>query len=47
MPFLVHRLGRECQSFDELRARIVPVALEVHMAVPLARPPPRLTSSVP
>jgi len=35
MPFLVHRLGRECQSFDELLTRVVPVALEVHISIPM------------
>jgi hypothetical protein len=35
MPFLVHRLSRECQSFDELLKRVVSVALEVHMSVPM------------
>ena len=35
MPFLVHRLARECQSFDNLLAGIVPIALEVHISVPM------------
>jgi len=35
MPFLVHRLSRECQSFDDLLKRVVSVALEVHMSVPM------------
>ena len=35
MPFLVHRLGRECQSFDDLLTRVVPVALEVHISIPM------------
>jgi hypothetical protein len=35
MPFLVHRLSRECQSFDELLKTVVPVALEVHLSVPM------------
>jgi hypothetical protein len=35
MPFLVHRLGRECQSFDDLVARVVSVALEVHISIPM------------
>ena len=26
MPFLVHRLSRECRSFDDMLGRIVPVA---------------------
>ena len=35
MPFLVHRLNRECGSFDDLLARIVSIALEVHISVPM------------
>jgi hypothetical protein len=35
MPFLVHRLSRECQSFDELLKNIVPAALDVHMSIPM------------
>ena len=35
LPFLVHRLGRECQSFDDLLTRVVPVALEVHISIPM------------
>jgi hypothetical protein len=35
MPFLVHRLGRECRSFDDLLSRVVPVALEVHLSIPM------------
>jgi hypothetical protein len=36
MPFLVHRLSRECRSFDDMLPKIVPVALEVHMSFPMA-----------
>ena len=36
MPFLVHRLSRECRSFDDMLGRIVPVALEVHVSFPMA-----------
>jgi hypothetical protein len=35
MPFLLHRLSRECQSFDELLKTVVSVALEVHMSIPM------------
>jgi hypothetical protein len=35
MPFLIHRLSRECQSLDELLKKVVPVALEVHLSVPM------------
>ena len=35
MPFLVHRLSRECQSFDELLKKVVPAALEVHISIPM------------
>ena len=33
MPFLVHRLSRECRSFDDMLPKIVPAALEVHVVV--------------
>jgi hypothetical protein len=36
MPFLVHRLSRECRSFDDMLGRIVPVAHEVHVSFPMA-----------
>lgn len=36
MPFLVHRLSRECRSFDDLLAKIVRAALEVHTSFPMA-----------
>jgi len=36
MPFLVHRLSRECRSFDDMLTRIVPAALEVHASFPMA-----------
>jgi hypothetical protein len=35
MPFLVHRLSRECRSFDDLLARIAHAALEVHISFPM------------
>jgi hypothetical protein len=35
MPFLAHRLGRECRSFDDLLSRVVSVALDVHISVPM------------
>jgi hypothetical protein len=36
MPFLVHRLSRECRTFDDLVAKIVRTAREVHMSFPMA-----------
>jgi hypothetical protein len=36
MPFLVHRLSRECRSFDEMLPKIAPAALEVHGSFPMA-----------
>jgi len=36
MPFLVHRLSRECRSFDDMLPKIVPAALEVHGSFPMA-----------
>jgi hypothetical protein len=36
MPFLVHRLSRECRSFDDMLPKIVPAALEVHVSFPMA-----------
>ena len=36
MPFLVHRLSRECQSFDELLAKVARAAYEVHGSFPMA-----------
>jgi hypothetical protein len=35
MPFLVHRLSRECPSFDDIAAKIVGIALEVHISFPM------------
>jgi hypothetical protein len=35
MPFLVHRLSRECRSFEELLAKITRLALEVHASFPM------------
>jgi hypothetical protein len=35
MPFLVHRLSRECRSLDDLLAKIVSAALEVHISFPM------------
>jgi hypothetical protein len=36
MPFLVHRLSRECQSFDDMLAKVVRTAREVHLSFPTA-----------
>lgn len=36
MPFLVHRLSRECRSFDDLLVRVVQTAVEVHASFPMA-----------
>jgi hypothetical protein len=36
MPFLVHRLSRECQSFDEALTRIAQTAREVYLSFPMA-----------
>jgi hypothetical protein len=36
MPFLSHRLSRECHSFDDLLIKIVRAAQEVHMSFPMA-----------
>ena len=36
MPFLVHRLSRECRTFDDLLAKIVRTAYEVHLSFPMA-----------
>jgi hypothetical protein len=36
MPFLSHRLSRECRSFDDLLIKIVRAAQEVHMSFPMA-----------
>jgi len=35
MPFLVHRLSRECQSFDQLLTRLVQTAIDVHVSFPM------------
>ncbi len=35
MPFLVHRLSRECRSFEELLSKIIRLALEVHASFPM------------
>ena len=35
MPFLVHRLSRECRSLDDLLSKIVSAALEVHISFPM------------
>jgi len=35
MPFLVHRLSRECRSFDDLLAKVARAALEVHTSFPM------------
>jgi len=36
MPFLVHRLSRECRSFDDVLSKIARTALEVHSSFPMA-----------
>jgi hypothetical protein len=36
MPFLAHRLSRECRSFDDVLTKIVRTAREVHMSFPMA-----------
>jgi hypothetical protein len=36
MPFLVHRLSRECRSFDEALAKLVRIAQDVHFSFPAA-----------
>jgi hypothetical protein len=36
MPFLVHRLSRECRSLEDLLAKIVRAAREVHLSFPMA-----------
>jgi hypothetical protein len=36
MPFLVHRLSRECRSFEDMLPKIVQAALEVHVSFPMA-----------
>jgi hypothetical protein len=36
MPFLVHRLSRECRSFDDMLVRLVQAAQEVHASFPMA-----------
>jgi hypothetical protein len=36
MPFLVHRLSRECRTFDDLLSKIVRTAVEVHLSFPMA-----------
>lgn len=35
MPFLIHRICRDCVSFDELLLKIVSMVLEVHMSFPM------------
>jgi hypothetical protein len=35
IPFLMYRLNRECQSFDDLLARIIPMAVEVYLSFPM------------
>ena len=34
MPFLVHRLSRECRSFDDLLGRVARTAFDVHVSFP-------------
>jgi hypothetical protein len=36
MPFLAHRLSRECRSFDDVLLKIVRTAREVHLSFPMA-----------
>jgi hypothetical protein len=36
MPFLVHRLSRECRSFDDILNQVARTALEVHSSFPMA-----------
>lgn len=36
MPFLVHRLSRECRSLEDLLAKLVRTAREVHLSFPMA-----------
>ena len=36
MPFLAHRLSRECRSFDDVLMKIVRTAREVHTSFPMA-----------
>jgi hypothetical protein len=36
MPFLAHRLSRECRSFDDVLLKIVRAAQEVHTSFPMA-----------
>lgn len=36
MPFLIHRLSRECRSLEDLLSKIVRTAREVHMSFPMA-----------
>lgn len=35
LPFLIHRLCRDCGSFDELLSKVVGAALEVHISFPM------------
>ena len=36
MPFLVHRLSRECRSFDDVLTKITRTVREVHLSFPMA-----------
>jgi hypothetical protein len=36
MPFLVHRLSRECRTFNDVLAKIVRTVYEVHLSFPMA-----------
>jgi len=35
MPFLINRLGGECRSFDDIAAKILTIALDVHISFPM------------
>ena len=35
MPFLVHRLSRECRTFDDVLTKLVRTANEVHLSFPM------------
>jgi hypothetical protein len=35
MPFLIHRLSRECRSFDDLLIKLARTAHEVHLSFPM------------
>ena len=35
MPFLVHRIGRECRAFDDLLPKLARTAYDVHISFPM------------